>query len=159
LYRALLANEQHQVINKSYLYNNLAIVLMDIGADKSAWYYLDVGEKHGRQHENYEIIGGILLQKGGIRYQLGDVEDAMHYYKRALEITLQHDLLPLRFSGLNSMARVQLTQKRYDEAFESLRAAQAYEKYVSPVSYNSFIALMGAAYLITEQYPQAEYYL
>ncbi len=159
LYQALLINEEQPVISRSYIYNNLAIVLMDVGADSSAWYYLDLGEQYANQLENHEYLGGILLHKGIIREQQGKHEDAMQYYERVLELTYKHDLPALRFSVLASMGRIRILQEQYAAAFALIRSAQALEKYVAPVSYNNSIVLMGSAYLLMGRYEQAEHFL
>ncbi len=159
LYQALLTNEPHPVISRSYIYNNLAIVLMDVGIDSSAWYYLDLGERYANEQENHEILGGILLHKGIILEQQGRQEDAMLYYARVLELTYKHDLPALRFSVLASMGRIRILQGQYAAAFALIRSAQTLEKKVAPVNYNNSIVLMGSAYLLMGRYEQAEHFL
>lgn len=121
-YYELLLNDFEHTNNLGAVSIAIAMVHYHKADYSNAIRYCEIGlkELNSLRDIHPDLATGYNL-RGMIHFQMGELDDAMHYLRRALKIhqeTLPSDDIFIA-SDLNNIASVDLQAKRYDQAFKT----------------------------------------
>jgi signal transduction histidine kinase len=141
-------------------YNNMATVLLSIGQNDRAIFYLNKAEAAHMQSGSTRNLPSTYNNLGVAYSRKGDPDKAWEYFSKALDISRQFGKEQSEIAALINLGAACIERGEPAKGIPYLKAVLEKEKGVNPYyKETNALCLLGTAYLYLKDYASAEKYL